>query len=783
MKNLKNAIGLSVVLFLGFSNNMKAQCNTGVLYGTSTPVCNGTQQVYSVCTYAGEYNILTLTAGTAYTFGSSIATDFLTVTDATNTVVAFGTQPLLYTPAIGADYRIYVHTNAACGTESVCRDATVQCGTPPPPVANDDCASAITITPGTYTGTTVGATADVAPLCVTTDGTGGGVWYAISGTSSCSAFTVSLCNATTTYDSKIRVYEGSCASPICVTGIDDFCGVQSEVTWNYTPGTTYYVLIHGYGSDQGAFEMTVSEAVVDVDAPVADIATLTDVTAVCEVTSLTAPTATDACIGAVTGTHNAIFPITASTAVTWTYTDGTNTSTQTQNVVISDNSAPVADVATLTDVTSTCAISSLTAPTATDNCAGTVTGTHNTTFPISASTVVTWTYTDGTNTSTQTQNVVINDNSAPVADLVTLADVTSACEVTSLTAPTATDNCAGTVTGTHNATFPITVSTLVTWTYTDGSNTSTQTQNVVINDNSAPVADVATLAEVTSTCEVTSLVAPTATDNCVGTVTGIHAETFPITASTVVTWTYTDGTNTATQTQNIVINDNVAPVADVVSLADVVATCEVTSLTAPTASDNCVGTVSGTHNATFPITTSSSVTWTYTDGTNTTTQTQNILINDIDVTVNASVVTLTANNTTAGVTYQWIDCGNMNAEINGETSVAYTATSNGSYSVIVTQGNCTDTSDCFAITQVGIEEFGTDFIALFPNPAMNEVNIQTPNAGTIALLDVNGRIVLETKVNAGDSAISLVNIATGNYTVRLTTESSVNTQRLVVQKK
>lgn len=713
MRNLKKTIGLALVLFLGFSSKLNAQCNTGVLYQNATPTCTGAQEVYSGCTYAGEYNTLPLIAGTAYTFGSSIATDYLTVTDATNNVVAFGVQPLLYTPTIGATYRIYAHANAACGTASICRDMWVQCGTPPPPpppVTNDDCASAITITPGTYTGTTVGATVDVAPMCVTTDGTNGGVWYAITGANTCSEFTVSLCTATTTFDSQIRVFEGSCASPVCVTGNDDFCGVQSEVSWNYNPGTTYYILVHGYGSAQGAFEMIVSEVVVDVDAPVADIATLTDVTAACQVTSLTAPTATDVCVGAVTGTHNATFPITATTVVTWTYTDGTNSSTQTQNVVISDNTAPVADVATLTDVTSACAITSLTAPTATDNCVGTVTGTHSATFPISVSTVVTWTYTDGTNTSTQTQNVVINDNIAPVADIATLTDVTGVCEVTSLTAPTATDNCAGSVTGTHNATFPITVSSTVTWTYTDGANTSTQTQNIVINDNDAPV-------------------------------------------------------------------------ADMVSLADVVAICELTSLTAPTATDNCVGTVTGTHNATFPITTSSSVTWTYTDGTNTTTQTQNIVINDIDVTVNVSAVTLTANNTTSGVTYQWIDCDNMNAEINGETAVSYTATANGNYSVVVTQGNCSDTSACIAITQVGIEEFGTDFIRLFPNPAMNEVNIQTPSAGTITLLDVNGRIVLETKVNAGENTLSLVNIATGNYTMRLTTESSVNTQRLVIQKK
>ena len=42
------------------------------------------------------------------------------------------------------------------------------------------------------------------------------------------------------------------------------------------------------------------------------------------------------------------------------------------------------------------------------------------------------------------------------ADVATLADVTAECEVPSTTAPTATDNCVGAITGTTNTTFPIT---------------------------------------------------------------------------------------------------------------------------------------------------------------------------------------------------------------------------------------------------------------------------------------------------------------------------------------
>ena len=428
------------------------------------------------------------------------------------------------------------------------------------------------------------------------------------------------------------------------------------VTWTYTDA-------------QGNFSTQTQDVVItDVTAPVADSATLADVIAECEVTSLTAPTATDACGGLVTVTNDASLPITAqgTTVVTWTYTDAQgNFSTQTQDVVINDVTAPVADNATLTDVTAECEVTSLTAPTATDNCGGLVTVTNDASLPITAqgTTVVTWTYTDAQgNFSTQTQDVVITDVTAPVADSATLADVIAECEVTSLTAPTATDNCGGLVTVTNDASLPITAqgTTVVTWTYTDAQgNFSTQTQDVVITDVTAPIADSATLADVTAECEVTSLTAPTATDNCGGLVTVTNDASLPITSqgTTVVTWTYTDAQgNFSTQTQDVVINDTTAPVADVATLTDVTAECEVTSLTAPTATDNCAGVVTVTNDASLPITAQGTtvVTWTYDDGNgNTSTQTQNVVINDVtapvadnatltDVTAECEVTSLTA---------------------------------------------------------------------------------------------------------------------------------------------
>ena len=232
-----------------------------------------------------------------------------------------------------------------------------------------------------------------------------------------------------------------------------------------------------------------------------------------------------------------------------------------------------------------------------------------------------------------------NDNIPPDIDLDILDDLIGECELTELTAPTATDECDGQIVGTTDATLPITESTTITWTYTDSSgNTTTQTQEIII-DTQAPLVNSTDLLPLTAQCEITSLDIPTATDNCDGIINGciqftVFGITFctseisePITESTTITWSYVDSAgNNTTQTQIItIINED--PTPEIESLLDLTAQCEITELTAPTATDNCDGQIVGTTDATLPITESTTITWNYTDSSgNTTTQTQEVQI-------------------------------------------------------------------------------------------------------------------------------------------------------------
>ncbi len=229
-------------------------------------------------------------------------------------------------------------------------------------------------------------------------------------------------------------------------------------------------------------------AVLNVDITPPETPSLSNLTGECSVTA-TAPTTTDNCAGTVTGTTNDPLEYTeqGTYTINWTFDDGNgNTTTAQQTVTVDDVTAP--ETPTLETLTGECSVTA-TAPTTTDNCAGTVTGTTTdpTEYTEQGTYTITWTFDDGNgNTTTAQQTVTVDDVTAP--ETPSLETLTGECSVTA-TAPTTTDNCAGTVTATTNDPLEYTEqgTHTITWIFNDGNgNTTTAQQTVTVDDVTAP---------------------------------------------------------------------------------------------------------------------------------------------------------------------------------------------------------------------------------------------------------------------------------------------------------
>ncbi|UNY98836.1 HYR domain-containing protein [Zhouia spongiae] len=106
---------------------------------------------------------------------------------------------------------------------------------------------------------------------------------------------------------------------------------------------------------------------------------------------------------------------------------------------------------------------------------------------IPGGTTITWTITDNAgNTAGCSFTVTVNDTEAPIPDVDPLPDVTGDTSTPlTISPPTATDNCAGSVTAitTDPLTYTNPGTYTINWMYDDGNgNSSTQTQNVIVED-------------------------------------------------------------------------------------------------------------------------------------------------------------------------------------------------------------------------------------------------------------------------------------------------------------
>lgn len=130
--------------------------------------------------------------------------------------------------------------------------------------ANDNCSGAQFVEPfSPVTGNTTLATLDTIPDCGTSI-SAPGVWFVTTGTGN--TMTAHTCFGAS-YDTRINVYTGDCAVPVCVTGDDDGCGLQSSASWCSVAGQVYFILVQGFSGQTGFFTFVVEDDGVPCSGP------------------------------------------------------------------------------------------------------------------------------------------------------------------------------------------------------------------------------------------------------------------------------------------------------------------------------------------------------------------------------------------------------------------------------------------------------------------------------------------------------------------------------------
>ncbi len=155
---------------------------------------------------------------------------------------------------------------------------------------------------------------------------------------------------------------------------------------------------------------------------------------------------------------------------------------------------------------------------------------------------------------------------------------------------------------------------------------------------------------------------------------------------------------------------------------------------------------------------------------------------DINLGVSVSGNTLTSQQNNAG--FQWVDCDNAYATINGAGDQSFAAPT-GNFAVIIYKGGCVDTSECQQVMTVGISDLDDSEALVYPNPTKGEFKV---NLGkiydrlTATITNVMGQ-QLSSNVYRNVSIVDMqVQEVDGIYFIELRSENGLNaTYRIVKQ--
>lgn len=143
-------------------------------------------------------------------------------------------------------------------------------------------------------------------------------------------------------------------------------------------------------------------------------------------------------------------------------------------------------------------------------------------------------------------------------------------------------------------------------------------------------------------------------------------------------------------------------------------------------------------------------------------------INGLNPLVTWSNGSLTATHSgTSSAQFQWVSCPNFTPLAN-QTNPAFSPIQNGTYAVIVTDGPCSDTSDCVVVANVGHAEFGTSGVRIWPNPARTRISIALSQPQQrFEVVNLHGQKVAQGHVASdGTASLSIDKLPNGVYWVR-----------------
>ncbi|NUY80448.1 T9SS type A sorting domain-containing protein [Flavobacterium sp. MAH-1] len=407
------------------------------------------------------------------------------------------------------------------------------------------------------------------------------------------------------------------------------------------------------------------------------------------------------------------------------------------------------------------------------------TGATTQSITVSASGNYSVTVDNGTCSSAASTATTVTVNPLPTTPTISASGVTTFCqggEVT-LTSSSATGN----VWSNGATTQSITVSASGNYSVTvnNGNCDSAASTATTVTVNALPTTPTISASGATTFCEGGSvtLTSSSATGNIWS--TGATTQSITVSASGNYSVTVDNGTCSSAASTATTVTVNPLPATPTISASGATTFCEGGEVTLT--SSSATGNVWSTGATTQSITVSASGNYSVSVNNG---NCDSLPSSEITISVTPApnaAVTLTSGILTAaqaGATYEWYTCANV--LIAGENGQSFTPTVIGDYYAVITVGECSATSACIPVTELGVRDLDPKAFRIYPNPVSDVLNIEYEGELTqVEIFSLLGQKIMAKQVNAAQTQIDMSGLPAGTFLVKASSENASKTFKIV----